>query len=64
MSKVDGEDENAKCILHIFVDNCTGLRCLHYTTGLPTKYETSETTVWNLYCLYPFIHDSLFCCKS
>ena len=28
-------------------------------TGLPTKDETLETTVRNLYCLFPYIHDSL-----
>ena len=28
-------------------------------TGIPTKDETSETTVWNSYCLFPYIHDSL-----
>jgi len=28
-------------------------------TGLPTKDETSETTVRNLYCLFPYIYDSL-----
>ena len=27
------------------------------TGGLPTKDETSETIVRNLYCLFPFIHD-------
>ena len=26
--------------------------------GLPTKNETPETTVQNLYCLFPYIHDS------
>ena len=29
------------------------------TTGLPTKNETSETTVRNLYCLFPYIYNSL-----
>ena len=29
------------------------------STGLPTKNETSETTVQNLYCLFSYIHDSL-----
>ena len=29
------------------------------STGLPTKDETSETTVWNLYCLFPDIYGSL-----
>ena len=28
-------------------------------TGLPTKDETSETTVRNIYCLLHNIHDSL-----
>ena len=28
-------------------------------TGLPTKNETSETTVRNLYRQFPYIHDSL-----
>ena len=28
-------------------------------TGLPTKNETSETTVRNLYCQFPNMHDSL-----
>ena len=28
-------------------------------TGLPTTDETSETTVSNLSCLFPYIHDSL-----
>ena len=28
-------------------------------TGLPTKDETSETTVQNLHCLFRYIHDSL-----
>ena len=28
-------------------------------TGLPTKDETSETTVRNLYCLFPYIYDTL-----
>ena len=37
MSKGGGEDENAKCILHIFVDNCTGLSRLHYTTWFTHK---------------------------
>ena len=30
-----------------------------YNTGLPTKDETSETTVRDLYFLFPYIHDSL-----
>ena len=30
-----------------------------YDTGLPTKDETSETTVQNLYCLLPHIYDSV-----
>ena len=29
------------------------------TTGLTTKNETSETTVRNLYCLFPYIYNSL-----
>ena len=28
-------------------------------TGLPIKDETIETTVLNLHCLFPYIHDSL-----
>ena len=27
-------------------------------SGLPTKHQTSETTVRNLYRLFPYIHDS------
>ena len=34
--------------------NSTSIR-----TGLPTKDETSETTVRNLYLLFPYIYDSL-----
>ena len=30
-----------------------------YNTGLPTKDETSKTIVRNLYCLFPYIYDSL-----
>ena len=30
------------------------------TTGLPTMDETSETIVRNLYCLFTYIHDSIF----
>ena len=30
-----------------------------YRVILPTKDETSETIVQNLYCLFPYIHDSL-----
>ena len=29
--------------------------CFFYSTGLPTKYDTSETTVRNLYRLLPYI---------
>ena len=28
-------------------------------TGLPTKDETSETSIRNSHCLFPFIHNSL-----
>ena len=34
-------------------------RCRCRYTGLPTKNETSETIVRNLYCLFPYIHGSL-----
>ena len=30
-----------------------------FDTGLPTKDETLETTVQNLYCLLTYIHESL-----
>ena len=26
---------------------------------MPTNYDTSKTTVWNLYYLFPYIYDSL-----
>ena len=32
----------------------------HNTTGLPTKDETSETTVRNLYCQFTYIYYSSF----
>ena len=32
-------------------------------TGLPTKDETTETTVRNLYRQFPYFHDSLLNCK-
>ena len=35
------------------------LQYTKFNTGLPTKDETSETTVWNVYWQFPFIHDSL-----
>ena len=28
-------------------------------TGSPKKHETLETTVLNVYCLFPYIHDSM-----
>ena len=34
------------------------------TTGFPTKDQTSETTVGNLFCLFPHIHDSINLCYS
>ena len=37
------------------------LKCTMYIvhTGLPTKDETSKTTVLNIYCLFQYINDSL-----
>ena len=32
---------------------------LLYSTGLPTKDKTSETAVRTLFCLFPYIHNSL-----
>ena len=29
------------------------------TTGLTTKDETAETTIWMLFCMFSYIHDSL-----
>ncbi len=43
-----------------FRDDCMYNKYIaHIYTGLPTTDETSETTVCNLSCLFPCIHDSL-----
>ena len=54
---------NIKICVVIQKGRHTGLPTIQNTlkraTGLPTKDETSETTVQNVYCLFSDIQDSL-----
>ena len=52
------------CTVKIHIYICTEhieiyLYIVQEYKGLPTKDETSETTVQNLHCLFPYIYYSL-----